>query len=39
MTLSLAHRYVGITTVVVFLLTGLYMRFRFPELYDSDQSI
>ena len=33
------HRWVGIVTVVVFLLTGLYMRWRFPGLYETDETI
>ncbi len=33
------HRRVGVATVVVFLLTGLYMRLRFPGLYDHNQVV
>ena len=33
------HRWVGVVTVVVFLLTGLYMRWRFPGLYETDETI
>ena len=33
------HKYVGITTVVVFLLTGLYMRVKFPGLYNEREAI
>ena len=33
------HRWVGIVTVIVFLLTGLYMRWRFPGLYQADETI
>lgn len=33
------HKYVGIATVVVFLLTGLYMRLRFPDLYRENEII
>ncbi len=39
MGLAKVHRRVGVATVVVFLLTGLYMRLRFPELYDHNQVV
>ncbi len=39
MGLDKVHRRVGVATVVVFLLTGLYMRLRFPGLYDHNQVV
>ena len=39
MGLAKVHRRVGVATVLVFLLTGLYMRLRFPELYDHNQVV
>ena len=39
MNLKRIHRWTGIITVVIFLLTGLYMRWRFPGLYEGNESI
>ena len=39
MDLKRIHRWTGIVTVVLFLLTGLYMRWRFPGLYEGNESI
>lgn len=33
------HKYFGLATVIVFLLTGLYMRFGFPGLYEEAEVI
>lgn len=39
MNLPRIHRLVGLVVVLLFLLTGLYMRFRFPDLYASDEVV
>lgn len=39
MDLKRLHRWTGLVTVVVFLLTGLYMRWQFPGLYDGNETI
>ena len=39
MNLQHLHRWVGIVTVIVFLLTGLYMEWRFPSLNEADETI
>jgi hypothetical protein len=33
------HRWVGIATIVAFLITGLYMRLNSPDYYRSDETI
>ena len=33
------HRLVGIITVSIFLLTGIYMKLNFPELYKHNEAI
>ena len=33
------HRLVGLGTVLLFLLIGLYMRLRFPDLYEANETI
>ena len=33
------HRLVGILTVIIFLLTGVYMRINFPRLYEHNEAI
>lgn len=33
------HRYIGIITVLVFFITGVYMFFNFPGLYGDNQVI
>ena len=37
--LKTAHWWVGFATVVVFLLTGLYLRWQFPEAYEANEVI
>ena len=39
MTLNRLHQIIGIFTLFVFLGTGAYMRFSFPELYGDNESI
>ncbi len=39
MNLKRIHRWTGVVTVVVFLLTGAYLRWRFPGLYEGNESI
>jgi magnesium-transporting ATPase (P-type) len=33
------HLAVGIATVTIFLVTGVYMRINFPDLYQQDETI
>ena len=39
MDLKRLHRWTGIVTVIVFLMTGLYMRWQFPDLYAGNETI
>lgn len=34
-----AHFLIALVTLIIFLLTGAYMRMRFPDIYQSDQII
>ncbi|MBI2620174.1 MAG: hypothetical protein HYW57_08845 [Ignavibacteriales bacterium] len=39
MKLNRIHLTTGMSTVIVFLGTGLYMRMNFPQLYDENEAI
>jgi uncharacterized protein YjeT (DUF2065 family) len=39
MHLSRAHRIVGLTGLALFIATGIYMRLKFPALYQGRESI